>query len=126
MPMASAISNTFTCLSSNTILCNFSLVSGVVVVFGRPSGSFLSNVRPHLNSTVYFLMVEIEQSSLKYLSNLDELHLLESHLFSPYPRIRIVVQIIFLCIANIRGMINVNTYYNSISICILTLFVKML
>ena len=61
IPTASAISCTFTRLSSKTILCTFLIVSCVLVVFGCPShGSSSSDVRPHLNSTAHFLIVEIE------------------------------------------------------------------
>jgi hypothetical protein len=61
MPIASAISCTFLRQSSSNISCTCSMISGVVALFGRPSRESSSwLVRPHLNSTAPFLIVENE------------------------------------------------------------------
>ena len=48
-------------MSSNTISCTCSMISGVVALYGRPlRGSSSRLVRPRLNSAAHFLIVENE------------------------------------------------------------------
>jgi len=61
MHIVSAISRTFIHRSSNTTSCTCLMVSGVVALFGRPSrGSSSRLLRPCLNSSAHFLIVENE------------------------------------------------------------------